>query len=89
MFGLFKKKEKKKEKPPLVDLDQNPLNEGDMVMCLRYEMGLSKIIETENGLVYESVATGKQESWLRMIDAATEFQKVKKVDENDHSKKEE
>ena len=79
MFSFFKKKEKKKEKPALVDLDQNPLQDGDMVECLRYEMGLSKVIETENGIVYESIASGKQESWLKMIDASTEFQKVKKV----------
>ena len=80
MFGLFKKK-KKETKPPLLDLDQNPINHGDMVMCLRYEMGLSKVIETDQGIYYESVATGKRESWLKMIDASTEFQKVRKVKE--------
>lgn len=81
MFSFFKKKPKEKPKPQLVDLDQKPLADGDMVMCLRYEMGLSKVIENENGIVYESVANGRQESWLKMIDASTEFQKVRKVED--------
>ena len=80
MFNFFKKKKKAPKKPALVDINQNPLEEGDMVDCLRYEMGLSKVIKTEDGIEYESVASGKKESWVRMIDASTEFQKVKKVD---------
>lgn len=80
MFNFFKKKKKAPKKPPLVDLNQLPLAEGYMVDCLRYEMGLSKVILTEDGIEYESVATGTKVSWVRMIDASTEFQKVKKVD---------
>ena len=82
MFNFFKKK-KEPKKPPLVDLNQNQLEDGDMVECLRYEMGLCKVIATEDGLEYESIATGKKESWIRMIDASTEFQKVKKVTPED------
>ena len=80
MFSFFKKK-KAPKKPPLVDLHQNPLQPGDMVDCLRYEMGLSRVVEGPDGIEYESVADGKRVSWLRMIDASTEFQKVKKVDD--------
>ena len=85
MFNLFKKKKKEPKRPPLVDLDQNPLQDGDMVECLRYEMGLSKVIETTDGIEYESIASGKRESWVRMIDASTEFQKVKKVESDSSS----
>jgi len=85
MFGFFKKK-KEPKKPPLVDLNQNPLQDGDMVECLRYEMGLSKVIGTEDGIEYKSIATGKKESWVRMIDASTEFQKVRKVTEENDTK---
>lgn len=79
MFSFFKKKKKEPKRPPLVDLDQNPLADGDMVECLRYDMGLCKVILTDDGLEYESITTGKKESWVRMIDASTEFQKVRKV----------
>ncbi|MDA0195180.1 MAG: hypothetical protein O2887_07820 [Bacteroidetes bacterium] len=79
MFGIFKKKKKADPDTPMVDINQNPLLDGDMVISLRYDMGLCKVLETEQGLVYESVETGKQENWTRMIDASTTFQKVEKV----------
>ena len=82
MFGnFFKKKEqnKKKSAPPLVDLEQRPLQAGDIVDALRYELGESKIIWHEDNLYYESLATGKRVIWVKMIDAATQFQKVKKI----------
>jgi hypothetical protein len=82
MFGkFFKKKEqnKKKSAPPLVDLEQRPLQEGDIVDALRYELGESKIVWHEDNLYYESLATGKRVIWVKMIDAATQFQKVKKI----------
>ena len=74
MFGLFKKKKKEQV---LLDLDGNPLSEGDIVDNLRYEMGESKVVKTEEGFEYESLADGRRVSWLRMIDAATERQKVR------------
>lgn len=81
MFGkFFKKKEKKKVLPPLVDLDQQPLQEGDTVEALRYELGKAKIIVDEGNVYYESLETGKRVIWVKMIDAATEFQKVRKID---------
>ena len=74
MFGLFKKKKKEQV---LLDLDGNQLSEGDIVDNLRYDMGESKVVKSEEGFAYESIADGRRVSWLRMIDAATERQKVR------------
>ena len=49
-------------------------------MSLRYDMGESRIIRTESGLAYESLATGEQVPWAKMIDAATGYQKVRKLE---------
>ena len=76
-FNLFKKKKKRKQ---LQDLNGAPLFPGDKVDCLRYEMGESILVEEENGFEYESVKTGQKVSYAKMIDAATSFQKVKKLD---------
>ena len=73
MFGLFKKKKKLE----LFDLDGNPLSEGDIVENFRYDLGECRLIKTEEGFEYESLADGRRVSWLRMIDAATERQKVR------------
>jgi hypothetical protein len=73
MFGIFKKKKEQ----VLLDLDGNPLNEGDIVQNYRYEMGECRLVKTAAGFVYDSLADGRQVSWVRMIDAATERQKVK------------
>jgi hypothetical protein len=81
MFNFFKKKGKSGKSPNLrmADLDQNPLKAGDLVDALRYDLGKSKVIETEKGLAYESLKTGKIVTWHLMVDAATELQKVKKL----------
>ena len=80
MFGLFKKGGKKKKAVRvLADLDGNALNVSDHVLSLRYELGECLILETESGLVYESLKSGKQVSWAKMIDASTDRQKVKKI----------
>ena len=64
----------------MVDLYQNPLKQGDLVQSFRYDLGKCLIIVGDDGeLEYESVATGKRVSWVRMIDASTNFQKVKKI----------
>ena len=73
MFGLFKKK----KEIVLQDLDGNQLSDGDIVENLRYDLGECRLIKTEDGFVYESLADGRRESWLKMIDAATERQKVR------------
>ena len=63
----------------MLDLDDNPLSVGDTVMSLRYELGECRIVESEQGVEYESIESGERVSWVRMIDAATERQKVRKL----------
>ena len=75
MFGLFKKK---KKELILFDLEGNPLAEGDIVLSLRYDMGECKLVKTEQGFEYQSLASDTRMSWVKMIDAATERQKVRK-----------
>ena len=80
MFGLFKKNKKdKKSLPALIDLDNNVLTVGDLVISHRYDLGRCRIIEAENGIEYESLESGERVSWIRMIDASTERQKVNKI----------
>ncbi len=83
MFNFFKgKKEngKKPTLPTLVDINDNPIQEGDKVESLRYELGESEVIIENGHYFYRSVATGKKVSWLKMVDAITEKQKVKKIE---------
>jgi len=77
VFNLFNKKKKRNQ---LQDLNGAPLLPGDKVDCLRYEMGESILLEGENGYEYESIKTGQKVSFAKMIDAATSFQKVRKLD---------
>lgn len=81
MFGFFKnkKKEKAKPAPQLIDLKNNPLAEGDMVESLRYGLGKCRIVMVDGMAHYESLETGEKVIWLKMIDAATDLQKVVKV----------
>ena len=44
---------------------------------LRYHLGACKIILENEMYYYESLESGERVSWTRMIDAATEKQKVK------------
>jgi hypothetical protein len=46
---------------------------------MRYDLGRCKLVRAEKGYEYESLATGQRVSYLRMVDAITGFQKVKKV----------
>ena len=75
MFGIFKKK---KKELVLYDLEGNALEEGDIVLSLRYDMGECRLVKTENGFEYQSLEDDSKMSWLKMIDAATERQKVRK-----------
>jgi hypothetical protein len=79
MAGLFSKKSGK-GKLQFADLEGQPLKEGDMVMSLRYELGECRIIKTDEGFAYESLANGEKVSYVKMIDAATGYQKVKKLE---------
>jgi hypothetical protein len=78
MAGLFGKKSGR-SKLRFVDLEGQPLKEGDTVLSLRYELGECRILNTESGMVYESLASGEQVSYAKMIDAATGYQKVRKL----------
>jgi hypothetical protein len=81
MLQFFKRNSsKKKKQPKLADFDGNPLKEGDIVESLRYDLGRCKILVSEEGYVYESLDTGKRVSWVKMIDATTENQKVRKIE---------
>ncbi len=75
MLGLLKKR---KKEVTLFDLDGNALEDGDLVISLRYEMGECRLVKTDNGFEYQSVENDTKMSWLKMIDAATERQKVRK-----------
>ena len=80
MLGFFKKNKNKAPKlPQLVDLDNNALSEGDKVEALRYELGVCELQLIDNKYVYHSIDSDKQVSWLKMIDASTDRQKVKKI----------
>jgi hypothetical protein len=78
MFGFFSKN-KKDKLPLLVDINDNPLSVGDIVDVFRYELGRSKLIIVDETYFYQSIESGKQVSWLKMIDASSERQKVKKI----------
>ena len=64
----------------MADLNGNVLKEGDMVESLRYNLGECKLLKTDNGYEYESVGSGEKVNWAKMVDAATENQKVRKVE---------
>ncbi len=83
MFNLFKRKKARDNQDhlQLLDLDKNPLHPGDTVKSLRYDLGDCKLILEDDTYYYESLESGEKVSWIRMIDAATEMQKVKKIEE--------
>jgi len=80
MLKWFRKNGSRRSRSQLrmVDLDGNLLNEGDMVESLRYNLGECKLLKTDNGYEYESISSGEKVSWAKMVDAATENQKVRK-----------
>jgi len=81
MFNLFSNHKKKEDKkvPQFLDLNHQPLKEGDIVESLRYGLGKCKVVSRENSYYYQSLETGKEVSWVKMVDASTDLQKVKKV----------
>ena len=80
LFGLFKKKKKSAgQGPALVDMDQTPLEPGDRVEVFRYDLGVSVIIEEDGKYYYESERDGRRIIWVKMIDASTKTQKVRKL----------
>ncbi len=81
MFKFFKSKPPADHQnlPQLLDLHKNLINPGDTVESLRYDLGLCKLIKEGDRYCYESLKSGERVSWIRMIDAATKMQKVRKV----------
>lgn len=82
MFKFFKRNSngnKSKTSIQFVDINGTPLAEGDTVECLRYNLGKCVIVSGDSGYDYESVETGERVSYLKMVDAATTYQKVKKL----------
>ena len=86
MFSLFRKRADNGKNPPLpelYDLNDKQLLEGDKVVSLRYEMGRSELIVENGQYYYQSLETGKKVIWLKMVDAITEKQKVKKLQDEE------
>ena len=85
MLNWFKKngngqsRKNGKSEVQMADIDGNPLSIGDWVQSLRYDLGVCKIVTGKIGFDYESVETGDRVSYVKMIDAATSFQKVRKI----------
>jgi hypothetical protein len=77
MFGFLKKKPKQKQPPQLMDVDGNPINEGDEVFSQRYDLGTCTVERDGLQYFYVSQDSGKRVSYVRMIDAITGNQKVK------------
>lgn len=73
----------KKKKWKIFDYDGKPLKVGDKVMSLRYGLGKCVIVKGEHGIEYESIKTGKRVRDTWMIDAHTETQKVRKIEDQD------
>ena len=82
MFQLFKNKFSKGKRIEMKDLDGNDLRNGDMVNALRYDLGVCKVSKDQQGYVYDSIETKKQVSWVKMVDATTKFQKVRRISSN-------
>jgi hypothetical protein len=78
MFNFFKRN-KKEKLPQLTDFYDYPLKAGDIVEALRYDLGKCRLILIEKTYYYESLDSGEQVSWLKMIDASNDRQKVKKL----------
>jgi len=79
MTPLFNRRQKKSH-IKFYDFEGQPLKEGDIVMSLRYDLGECRIIMTENGFAYESIKTGETVNYVKMIDAGTGYQKVRKLE---------
>lgn len=79
MIKLFKKKPKEKQPPQLLDIDGNPISEGDIVLSHRYELGKCEVTLEGLQYFYISKKSGKKVSYVKMVDAITGQQKVKKV----------
>lgn len=65
----------------LVDINSIPLKDGDKVFSLRYGLEECILQITDEGVFYKSIKTGEKISYTKMVDASTEFQKVRKLEQ--------
>lgn len=79
MFRLFKKKPKEKQPPQLLDIEGDLIIEGDIVQSQRYDLGKCDVILEGLQFFYISQESGQKVSYVRMVDAITGNQKVKKL----------
>lgn len=79
MLNFFKKKPKEKLPPQLLDIEGQPILEGDTVIAQRYDLGKCTVELEGREYFYVSIHSGQRVSYVKMIDAITEQQKVKKV----------
>ena len=79
MLRFLKKKPKEKSPPELFDIEGQPIHEGDTVIAQRYELGKCKVELEELQFFYVSLHSENKVSYVKMIDAITGNQKVKKV----------
>lgn len=79
MLKFFKKKPKEKQPPQLLDIDGMPIEAGDQVISQRYDLGQCTVELEGLEFFYVSQHSEKKVSYVKMIDAITGHQKVKKV----------
>ncbi len=79
MFSIFRKK-KVETTPQILDLEGQPLQAGDRVTSLRYDLGECEIELDGREYFYKSLSSDQRVSYVRMIDAVTGHQKVRKID---------
>ncbi|WP_420576768.1 hypothetical protein [Ekhidna sp.] len=79
MIKFFKKKPKEKQPPQLMDIDGMPIEAGDQVFSQRYDLGQCTVELEGLEFFYVSQHSEKKVSYVKMIDAITGHQKVKKV----------
>ena len=79
MLKFFKKKPKEKQPPQLLDIDGMPIGAGDQVISQRYDLGQCTVELEGLEFFYVSQHSEKKVSYVKMIDAITGHQKVKKI----------
>ena len=78
MFSLFRKKKKADTIPQILDLEGQPLAPGDIVESLRYELGDCEVELEDRQYFYRSLESSERVSYVKMVDAVTGHQKVRK-----------
>lgn len=79
MIKFFKKKPKEKQPPQLLDMEGHSIMAGDQVISHRYELGTCDVVLEGLQFFYVSQVSGQKVSYVKMVDAITGNQKVRKV----------